>query len=224
MKESVSSEVLEDLVQIVTHRISSLTAGVAGYADVLVETLDSPEQRRLARHILEGVSRINGVVDDLRFFVRPVEAVAVRLRVSTLLESALTVLSDAERAVVDAPDQAATSMFVVADPHLSRQCLYALLRNALDAAGPGNMVRIDLSYPDPAVAAVRIWNGGARMTAAEASRALEPFYTTKAQHLGLGLTLARRMARAQGGDVTFEDVADGTVVLFRLPLAVAQET
>ena len=223
MNEPVPHEVLDDLVQIVTHRIASLTAGVEGYTDVLVETLNTPEQRRLARHILEGVSRINGVMEDLRFYVRPIQPVSVAMRLSNLLESALAILTDAERSLVSIVDPESTHLLVQADPHLSRQALHALLRNALDAAGPAGAVRIDVRANASAQAIVRIWNGGSRMTASEAARAMEPFYTTRAQNLGLGLTLARRMTQAQGGDVEFEDAVDGTAVLLRLPLTVAQE-
>ncbi|HEX7072014.1 MAG TPA: ATP-binding protein [Rhodothermales bacterium] len=219
MNDTVSPEVLDDLVQIVTHRIASLTAGVEGYADVLVETLNTPEQRRLARHILEGVARINGVVEDLRFFVQPIEPVVVPMRVSSLVTSALNILSDSERARVTAPSRIAGR--VVADPHLSRQALHALLRNALDASGSSGEVRLEVRREDDDFAVIRVWNSGRALSRTEAARAVEPFYTTKAQNLGLGLPLARRMARAQGGDVDFEAVEAGTAVVFRLPRPVA---
>ncbi len=223
MDEQFTTEVLDDLVQIVTHRIASLTAGVEGYADILAETLNTPEQRRLARHILEGVARINGVVDDLRFYVQPLNPVLVPLSAWRLIDSVMDILTDAEREMIDLPERRKRGVRVMADPHLSRQALHALVRNALDAVGNVGRIRVEAEVVDEAVAAIRIWNGGSTLTDADATRALAPFYTTKAQNLGLGLTIARRMAQAQGGEVSFERVSEGTSVILRLPRVVAQE-
>lgn len=221
MKEPLTSEVLDDLVQIVTHRIASLTAGVEGYADLLVDSLHTPEQRRLVRHILEGVSRINGVVEDLQFFTRPVEPMVVPLRVSSLVEGVLDVLSDAERDQIAASLVDADVLRVEGDPHLCRQALHALIRNALDAARPEGAVRVDVEATASHVD-IRIWNEGPALAPEMANRAIAPFFTTKAQNLGLGLTIAERMADAQGGSICFEPVEEGTEVRLRLPRAVAQ--
>lgn len=222
MNQEITTEVLDDLVQIVTHRISSLTAGVEGYADLLTETLNAPEQRRLARHILEGVARINGVVDDLRFFVQPLAPVAVQMPIWRLIDSVVDILLDTEREQLELPARR-RRLRVLADPHLSRQALLALVRNALDAVMPGGKIRLKVASDDAGSASIRIWNDGPGLTDSEATRALAPFYTTKAQNLGLGLTIAHRMAEAQGGSVAFEHVTEGACVVLRLPLVVAQE-
>lgn len=221
MNEPLSDEVLDDLVQIVTHRIASLTAGVEGYADLLADSLHTPDQRRLVRHILEGVARINGVVDDLRFFTRPIAPVSAPLRLSALIASVLDILTDDERDQITLADPESDDIRIHGDPHLCRQALHALLRNALDAAGPTGTVEITARRRE-AFVEVRIWNDGPTLSAEDTRRALAPFYTTKAQNLGLGLTIAYRMARAQGGDVEFEPRPEGTTVCLRLPVAVAQ--
>jgi len=52
------------------------------------------------------------------------------------------------------------------------------------------------------------------------ARLFEPFYTTRADGTGLGLPLARRIARAHGGEIDVESAPGaGTTVVVRLPRA-----
>jgi signal transduction histidine kinase len=48
--------------------------------------------------------------------------------------------------------------------------------------------------------------------------AFDPFYTSKPRSLGLGLTLAYRVAAAAGGEIRITPGESGTVVSMRLPL------
>ncbi len=53
----------------------------------------------------------------------------------------------------------------------------------------------------------------------DAARAFEPFYGTRPDRAGLGLTIARERLRALGGDATLEATGDGALLVLRLPLA-----
>lgn len=56
---------------------------------------------------------------------------------------------------------------------------------------------------------------------ADSEAILRPFYTTKPGHSGLGLNIARRVARRYGGTLAVEQRAPGTSVVIALPLAAA---
>ena len=56
------------------------------------------------------------------------------------------------------------------------------------------------------------------------SKAFLPFFTTKAEHNGLGLTMANRFVNMHGGSLTIKStVAVGTEVKILLPLGVDRE-
>ena len=59
---------------------------------------------------------------------------------------------------------------------------------------------------------------GAGIPSAEQGRVFEPFYTTKAHGLGLGLTICLTIIEAHGGDLTLvNDAATGAVARITLP-------
>ncbi|MEN2749608.1 HAMP domain-containing sensor histidine kinase [Sphingomonas sp. T9W2] len=90
------------------------------------------------------------------------------------------------------------------------QALWALLQNGAEAAlaapAPAPVpadVTLTLTAAHGFVADVR--DSGAGIAAADRARIFRPFHTDKAGGSGIGLTLARRIARAHGGDLTLLD-------------------
>jgi signal transduction histidine kinase len=87
---------------------------------------------------------------------------------------------------------------------------------ALDAGGEA-VVRVDR---DGESAVITIQDDGAGIPPEDLERVFDPLFSTKEGGTGLGLTIARRIARAIGGDVHVESArGTGTTVEVRLPLA-----
>lgn len=80
------------------------------------------------------------------------------------------------------------------------QALRNLVKNALDASAPGQVVRLGVSQQHGDVT-FSIEDDGVGMSAEVLSRALEPFFTTKprGEGMGLGLFLAQSVAEQMGG-------------------------
>ncbi len=106
-----------------------------------------------------------------------------------------------------------------ADRTLLRQALGNILKNAAEAAGENGQVWIAL---DEASGRVRItidddgpgWPPGARETV------LEPYFTTKEQGTGLGLSLVQRTMLQHGGSMELQDrPGGGARVVLTLPAA-----
>lgn len=98
-----------------------------------------------------------------------------------------------------------------------------LLSNAIDAVcqQPVECRRIELSVDSSATAVIfRVRDAGPGIAADVAHRLFEPFVTTKADGMGLGLAISRSLLRAQGGDLLHEPDAGeaGACFIVRLPL------
>jgi signal transduction histidine kinase len=107
-----------------------------------------------------------------------------------------------------------------ADAEQLRQMLLNLVLNAIEAAGPRGQVRIELQAA-PREAIVRIFDSGPGPPPQIAERLFEPFATGKPEGIGLGLTVARQIAEAHGGRLTFES-AGGTCFCLTLPTESAE--
>jgi signal transduction histidine kinase len=118
-------------------------------------------------------------------------------------------LLDAQAVVVDGDDLALKRMFA------------NLIDNAIKY---GSAAEVRLSIDDGA-ALVEIADHGPGLPRRELERVFEPFYRGEPSRsretggMGLGLTVARSIARAHGGDVTLKSNAAGLNAIVRLPLA-----
>jgi signal transduction histidine kinase len=111
------------------------------------------------------------------------------------------------------------------DPLLLRRALDNLLDNAAKYSDAGAPVSFVIA-PNGAHVAFEIVDRGVGMSAKELQQAFTPFWradgsrTRKTGGVGLGLALARRIARAHGGDVTLESSpGKGTKARLDVPLA-----
>jgi signal transduction histidine kinase len=97
-----------------------------------------------------------------------------------------------------------------------------LLRNAVEASPPGGRVRVVVeALGDRALLCV--CDSGEGVAEQRHSELFEPFFTTKPSGTGLGLPLARSIARAHGGDVHYARIGTESRFELELPLALALE-
>jgi len=110
------------------------------------------------------------------------------------------------------------------DPVLLRRALDNLLDNAAKYSDAGTPVVLAVQ-PNGTTIAFEIVDRGIGMSPSELDRAFTPFWradgsrTRKTGGVGLGLALARRIARAHGGDVTLAShPGQGTTARLEVPL------
>ncbi|MEO7794520.1 MAG: ATP-binding protein, partial [Thermoanaerobaculia bacterium] len=99
------------------------------------------------------------------------------------------------------------------------QALLNLLRNAFDATPDGGRITIALTEEGD-TAALAIRDGGAGIPAGVAMQLFTPFFSTKRDGRGLGLTLVREVTLRHGGEVALHTHSEGGAVAeLRLPIA-----
>jgi two-component system sensor histidine kinase DctS len=113
---------------------------------------------------------------------------------------------------------------VLADRVLLEQVLLNLTRNGIEAMQhvppPRRILRIvaALSDDSPAQVLVSISDQGQGIPADVAERLFSPFYSTKAEGMGMGLNISRSAIEFHGGTLTYQDNPNGgTIFRFSLP-------
>jgi two-component system sensor kinase FixL len=98
-----------------------------------------------------------------------------------------------------------------------QQVLLNLLRNAMDAIGSDGEVGISVS-PQGTMTKFTIWDSGPGVPPERIPRLFEPFSTTKAGGMGVGLSICRTIVEAHGGKIWYEDESTrGPAFFFTMP-------
>jgi signal transduction histidine kinase len=120
--------------------------------------------------------------------------------------------------------EATNSVVIAGDPHELRQVLVNVLLNASQASGPGQDILVDIAA-DPATptgptAVVRVVDQGVGIPKEALARVFDPFFSTKVDGGGLGLSLCRDAMRRHRGEIAITScVGEGTVVSLTFVLA-----
>lgn len=211
------------------HEVNQPLSAIINYLRGSQQNLmsEDPEVRSKAaegvRRAIEQALRASEIVRRLRTFAKPGDGRQLAEPVSQILTDA------AALATVDADQRGVRVIlptplpegWVRADRVEVQQVLLNLIRNALDAMETVRRRELRLSAvarEDKVEFAVA--DTGPGLAPEVRDRLFEPFVTTKAGGMGIGLSICRRIVDAHDGRFWAEDNADGgTIFRFTLPAA-----
>ena len=186
----------------VAHEINNPLGVMLGYVQVMRRTDGDREELRI---IEDEIRQCKAIVAGLLELARPVVIERAEVELAGLITEAVERLADSGQsdgvAITVAGGPAAT---IVGDERKLRQVIHNLLGNAVEAARDPAAAAptVEVAWrPVGAAVEVTIGDRGPGVPAAALPRLFEPFFTTRARGHGLGLAIARSLARAHGGDV-----------------------
>jgi len=111
---------------------------------------------------------------------------------------------------------------VQADPVQLQQVLLNLIRNAVDAMQDGENrdlgIHVTVLADGGDEVAVSVTDAGPGISTKDQGELFKPFFTTKKDGMGMGLSLSRSIVEAHGGSLSFtNNPAGGTIFTMRLP-------
>lgn len=222
------------LIGNVSHELRTPLTGLKGYLEGLMDGVFPSDEETFA-HMYQEVRRLGRLVDDLQALSQ-VEAGQILLHpqpfnLIPLLERVMAQIRPQAEAQslsmsLDAP---ATPVTVLADPDRTAQIALNLLSNAIRYTPDGGSITVRASR-QPDCARITVEDTGIGIPAAALPYLFERFYRVDPSRArssggsGIGLTIARHLAWAMGGELTAASPGpnQGSVFTFTLPNAVEQ--
>lgn len=206
----------------VAHEINQPVAAIRGFAENAQGFLTRGDAGKAGENlgrIVELTQRIGTITAELRNFARRRAPETGPVDVDAAIESTLLLIGDRVRARGVALERAGPlGLHVTADRVRLEQILINLIQNALDAlAGQEEpVIRITAARTEARIA-ITVADNGTGVAPELADQLFMPFVTGRPEGLGLGLPIARNIARDFGGELSLAESPLGGAA-FRLEL------
>lgn len=217
-----ASRAKDDFIATVSHELRNPLAAMLGLGQELADHYDSfsdVERRDMANMIARQADDASWLIEDL--------LVAYRDNMSQVSVSIqeLDVTKEIERVleVVDYPVEVKvhqSSSLILADPRRTRQILRNLISNAMRYGGDAIQVSLDKAGDR---LEIKVQDSGKPIPNADVERIFRAYErgrgTPHSGSVGLGLNVARRLARLMDGDLTYRHEDGWSEFVLSLPSA-----
>jgi C4-dicarboxylate-specific signal transduction histidine kinase len=213
----------------IAHEVNQPLAAVVANADACVawltrQTPDLGEAKSAALRAVEGATRASQVIARIRSLISKGAPQRAPVDINSLIEEALVLAKG--QVVLNK-----ISLSLLLDPALPlvsgdriqlQQVLMNLIANAIDAmanvTGRERILEIRSQRVQAQSISVSVQDSGIGISEEFISRLFEPFFTTRAQGIGMGLAISHSIIEAHGGRLWAESkLNEGTIFRFTLP-------
>lgn len=244
LQASARLATMGEMASLLSHELNQPLAAIAGYAHGSLNLLgegrpvassDLQPLRQAVAQIAEQAERAGRVIKSVQGFVRRREQSRQPVAVGSMLEAVLPLVrlqarKSGTRIELELADPQA---LVLADRTMIEQVLLNLARNAiqameLDTPAERRVLTLRATVAHVRWMAFSVIDAGPGIAPDVARRLFTPFFTTRDEGMGLGLSLCRTVVEQHGGALDFDTRArgadgtgGGTEFRFTLPLAEA---
>lgn len=231
MEQMLALHVATQTAAAIAHELNQPLNAVASYNEAALRMLKAgnPRPERL-EHALQSASgqaqRAGRVVRELLRFLQKGETTTESVDLNAVVREALAVVEANGFGGFCARVQLAPDLRPVQANRMQvEKVLVNLLRNSVEAMrGVGietQEIHIEVATAEQHDRAlVSVHDSGPGLDAAVARRVFEPFFSTKARGIGMGLAVSRALVEANGGRLWFEaDARPGATFRFTLPFS-----
>lgn len=228
-----------EMASLLSHELNQPLAAISSYASGSLNLLDraravaddSRDDLRLAmRRIAEQAERAGKVIKSVHNFVRRRDPVRAAVAPQALFDAILPLINlQAHKSGVRVQTLVAAGVdSVICDSTMVEQVLLNLARNAMQAMEQSSIVVRELTLQADRVRGegqkkwveFSVVDVGVGIAPQVQQQLFHPFFTTRAEGMGLGLSLCRTVVEQHGGALEFRpNRPQGTVFVFTLPAA-----
>ena len=216
------SSAWRNLLRVLTHEIMNTLTPVTSLADTCSEMLQKSGADDDVREAVDTIARRSEGL--LTFVARYRELMQLPkprkadMPVSELISAAVTLMRDELHELAVRVDVIPETLSVRVDRALMDQVLINLLRNALDATADVDEPRITIrARLDHGRVLLQVEDNGPGIPEHLLDQLFVPFFTTKRDGSGIGLSVSRQIMSAHGGEIAVRSAPGKTVFSLVLP-------
>ena len=194
------------LIRVLTHEIMNTVSPIASLSDALSKSMDEDGHSEL--DVKVGLDTISDSSKNLIKFVetyrelsgvaRPVKkAIDLQELMDKVISLDSELLSTKGAVCTYTPEE--SDLMVYADEGQISQIFINLIKNALQAGAKHIKITATLTVDDETI--IRVANDGEPIPVTAQEQIFVPFYTTKKEGSGIGLSLARQIMRQHNGSI-----------------------
>ena len=191
---------LGQLVAEVSHEIKNPLVMIGGYARQLLRSVQDPKGRSKLQIIVDEVRRLESLIGELRDLYRPKTLDLETIDMTVLLKEIRELIQEEARnkqieVVLDIP---AAPVLVEGDKDKLKQVILNLSRNGMEAMDQGGKLTVRAQCLEDRLE-ITVSDEGPGIPEPELDKIFVPFYTTKKQGTGLGLSVSKRIIEEHRG-------------------------
>jgi two-component system sensor histidine kinase HydH len=204
------------------HELRNPLGTIKASAEMIAKSVSAENEvaKEVAGYISSDVDRCNSLVSRFLDFARPFEARLAPADLTQVIDRAI----DMARADAQSYKVAIYRNFDPAVPpfpmdvELMERVFFNLIQNAIQASQPGSSITIKTRNLGE-IAETCVIDRGSGIDAKHLEAIFNPFYTTKAHGVGLGLAIVSKIVDGHGGRMAVEShPGEGSVFRILLPL------
>jgi len=177
---------------------------------------DDDFKELFAEHVPKEIGRINRLINMLINYTRPLRRNKERVLISELINDSkyIAKISTTNSNKIILKTEVSYDAYIYVNRDQIKQALINLILNSIqsveeklsqyeDKFPEGLLIRLS-SYPLNKLVCIEVYDEGCGMTEAEIEKCIEPFFSTKAKGLGMGLALTKQFVNQNSGKMEFE--------------------
>ncbi|MBQ6100935.1 MAG: HAMP domain-containing histidine kinase [Bacteroidales bacterium] len=202
------------LFRVITHEIMNTVAPIASLSDALTKE-DELDVKAGLETISASSKDLIRFVESYRNFTEVAPPIRKAVMVDELLDRVLRLnkAKMAEQGAVLTYQAKMADLLIYADEGQIVQVFNNLIKNAVQAGATSIRITADLNAEDQTV--IRVSNNGKAIPLRQIDEIFVPFYTTKSNGTGIGLSLSKQIMVKHNGTLSLEQ-SDDKVTIFTL--------